>query len=1292
MRAGEVVQDRFEIVSRAGAGGMGVVYRALDRLTQASVALKVVLDASEADGRFDREIRVLSRLAHPAVVRYVSHGATEGGSPFLAMEWLEGEDLAARLVRTGLDPTQTLVIARRVAEALEAAHGMGVLHRDLKPSNVFLPHGEPSAAKLLDFGIAHVASATRMITATGAMLGSVGYMAPEQVRGEKAIDGRADVYALGCVMFECLAGRRAFEGDHPVSILVQALHDRPPLLGTLRPDLPAALTDLVDRMVSRRASDRPAGPADVLAALDAIGPLAEGQSHLPPVPRGATTLSGEERRLVSVILVRTAEPGTGAPALEAVATIGSDARGPVAELRRVVTPLGGDVVALRHGMNLVLLRGLGNARDEASRAASCALAIASELPDARVAVATGAAEVTGRWAAGPVVDRAAALLEATRTGASTTAVRIDDVTEGLLDVRFHVERAGTGRVLRGVDAFGGDVRHVLGKPTPTVGRERELAFLESTCLEAISDSVARAVLVLGAPGLGKSRLRREIMARLAQRGDTRVLAARCDALNVGSPLRAIADLVRGAAGVREDLSEADRHEALAAHLRAHVDAASAEETIEFLGELVRAPVAGEPSPRLRAARNDPRIMAEQTRVGLTRWVRGLATGQPLVLVLEDLHWADAASVSVVESWLAELEELPFVVVALARPEIRDTFPNGLRGAAEVRLEGLTKKAAERLVRALLGSETSASVVQKIIERAAGNAFYLEELARHVAERLEAGRDPSDMPETVLAMAQSRLDTLEPEARRVLRVGAIFGETFWQRGVRRLLSDTNERLLSEWLEALVAREVIDPGKNERFADEKEFVFRHALLRDAAYAMLVDEDREKGHRVAAEWLVSIGERDPRVLAEHYLRGKAPDLAAPRLLDAARAALAAGDLDGAAELAERGLACAPSDPHLKGALSLARGMPLAWRTDWTASAPLVKDALTLLPSGSAEWSEAAALEILRAASAGNPAGMFELLTRINSLSTPPDVTGPYAFIHFMLATAFVQLGQRQISIGIEDKLDAAAATIAEGVDPAFDGWRNIVKTVVADKARIDHLGAAVRGAERGLAALEAARDVLGQGVAGGWLARCLSLAGDQLAAEKRARATLDLIDRTRNEFTRKRAIGTLGSILVARGAVDEAIAVLSPAIEGGDTMAQLFMKVELARAELVRGDAPLAKQKAEETALAAGMFFAPHRAAALAVKASAERALGEHAAALGTAREALKLGETSGMDALTSSILRREELSAMTALGVTAELDEKRAAALARIESMARELGPLGDTFRAMEPNAAVGAMRR
>jgi serine/threonine protein kinase len=181
---------------------MGTVYRALDRLSGAPVALKL---PNAAHARALAEADALAALDHPAIVRLVAHGFTDDGNPFLAMEWLEGEDLAARLERSPLGAADALLGAR-VAGALAAAHAAGMVHRDLKPSNLFLVGGEVAAAKLVDFGIARAPRAGTRLTATGMLIGTPGYMAPEQARGDREIGPATDLFALGAVLFECLAG------------------------------------------------------------------------------------------------------------------------------------------------------------------------------------------------------------------------------------------------------------------------------------------------------------------------------------------------------------------------------------------------------------------------------------------------------------------------------------------------------------------------------------------------------------------------------------------------------------------------------------------------------------------------------------------------------------------------------------------------------------------------------------------------------------------------------------------------------------------------------------------------------------------------------------------------------------------------------------------------------------------------------------------------------------------------------------------------------------------------------
>ena len=200
MRPGDVVAARFELTRLAATGGMGSVFRARDLLTGEDVALKTIRgcgDEQQAE-RFEREAALLAQLEHPAIVRYVAHGRCEG-QHYLVMEWLEGESLSARLWRGPLDHAESVLLGQRVAAALAALHARGIVHRDVKPSNLILCDGEVERVKLVDFGVARSRRA-RALTTVGAMVGTPGYMAPEQARGERRIDARADIFALGCVL------------------------------------------------------------------------------------------------------------------------------------------------------------------------------------------------------------------------------------------------------------------------------------------------------------------------------------------------------------------------------------------------------------------------------------------------------------------------------------------------------------------------------------------------------------------------------------------------------------------------------------------------------------------------------------------------------------------------------------------------------------------------------------------------------------------------------------------------------------------------------------------------------------------------------------------------------------------------------------------------------------------------------------------------------------------------------------------------------------------------------------
>jgi peroxiredoxin len=255
--------EPYELLGEAGAGAMGVVYRARERATGRIVALKLLSGAGDA-ARFKVEIVLLSKLDHPNIVRYIAHGGTEDNRIYLAMEWVDGESLSARLARGPLDVGEAVRVAKGIARGLAAAHASGVIHRDIKPSNVLVTrHGD---VKLLDFGIARpMKKISTTLTGTGQLLGTPGYMAPEQIRNARVIDARADLFALGCLVFRCVAGRMPFAAEGMLETLNAVLHAPAPHLEGAH-----GLDALVQDLLAKDPAARPESTEAVCARLDLL--------------------------------------------------------------------------------------------------------------------------------------------------------------------------------------------------------------------------------------------------------------------------------------------------------------------------------------------------------------------------------------------------------------------------------------------------------------------------------------------------------------------------------------------------------------------------------------------------------------------------------------------------------------------------------------------------------------------------------------------------------------------------------------------------------------------------------------------------------------------------------------------------------------------------------------------------------------------------------------------------------------------------------------------------------------
>ena len=847
------------------------------------------------------------------------------------------------------------------------------------------------------------------MTRTGVVMGTVGYMSPEQATGERNLDARTDVFALGCVLFECLIGEPVFVGNQVVAVLAKVLREEARRVRVLRPELPEALEALVARMLSKDRASRPLDGGAVLRELVALGAVAGGVPST--AMRAPERLSGGEQRMMSVMLA-------SAP----------DAPGRVSE---VVHRHGGDLARLANGALLVTLGGRGTASEQAMIAAACALELHESLPSARIALATGRAVATAAGGApGPVIDQAAAVLAQLHSA----GIRVDEVTVGLLGERFDVRTDGREHTLLGLRADLDVPRTLLGKPTPCVGRDKELALLEGTLRECVGDAVARAVVVTGPAGQGKSRLRHEFERKARELGNAlTVLVARADPMGAGSALMIGRQLVRRAAGLRHGDPQSKQYGRLRAHVAGlcdEADEADVTRIAQFLGEMVGVETEEPPSLQLRAARNDPRIMGEWLRRSFCDWLAAECTARPVLLVLEDLHWGDLPSITYLSEALRTLAEKPLMVLALARPEVHEAFP-GLWSNVdrqEIALGRLTARAAERLVRAALGADLPADAAARLVTRADGNAFYLEELIRRESE---GGGDA--VPETVLALAQLRLERLEPEARRIVRAASVFGEVFWRGAVVELLgAEDHAEDVERSLQALADREVFASAAESRFAHEREFSFRHGLLREAAYAMLTDADRIRGHRLAGHWLERAGERDAVTMASHFETGGEPARAVPWLLRAVQTAIDGGNTKGAIALGHRGIHCGPDDVD-RGLLRMLQGQALALRAEWAEAVETGREAMPLLPAGSTQWFLCVAGLLLGGVFLGDMSVTAPVLQSIMEVTVPPEPSGPYGLAIVCTCMGLSWMGQQDVACSFLAQPEATEASTRD-VDPSF------------------------------------------------------------------------------------------------------------------------------------------------------------------------------------------------------------------------------------------------------------------
>ena len=681
-------------------------------------------------------------------------------------------------------------------------------------------------------------------------------------------------------------------------------------------------------------------------------------------------------------------------------------------------------------------------------------------------------------------------------------------------------------------------RTLLGRPTPCVGRDRELAKLAALFDECLEAPLSRAVLVVAPPGMGKSRLAHELIRRLLRQhgGEFAIWTSFGDCQGQAAPLSLLTQALKAECEIHGDESLLERQEKLARRVAQSVPAAERKRITELLGEIIHTPFADDDNPLLRTARQDAELMNEQLRRAFVDFIGAETSRRGLLIVLEDLHWGDSHTVRFIDAALRVHGDKPLMVLVLARPEVHDRFPKlwATQDVHEIHLKELSRKAAAQLVLEVLGPATSAALVARLVELADGQAFYLEELIRTAALR------PSEaLPATVVAMVQARLLDLSTDERRLLRAASVFGEVFWQGAVEGLAGGSTAELLA----GLVEREFIVRRLDSQFPGEREYAFRHALLREGAYAMLTDADLVLGHRLAAEWLELHDTHNPLLIAEHFERGERLLAAAGFYKEAASQALRAGDVDATVTYCQRGLACGATGSVREHLLwMLLESYTL--RFEYAPAGPVIQELLATARPGSGAYMNAMKGTMGIVLWKGDFDGLKRVVDSALAVEPAPEAVSQLAIMLMTCAVILPIAGQ----IDTAERYLHELRQLVEGVGrqmPATRGWMQFALAFSLIQSE-ESLAAALRESEAAYACLLEAGDLRHSVMALILVGMSAWLLGDLARAE---RALLDPSAVNPNlPAMAAHRVGILNELLLSRGELAEARRNASQLIERG------------------------------------------------------------------------------------------------------------------------------------------------
>jgi class 3 adenylate cyclase/predicted ATPase len=928
-------------VQRAlGAGGFGAVYLGHDTQLDRPVAIKVLRAGSglpQAEGEQAlREARRLAQLRHPGIVAVHDVGVHEGQF-YIVSDYLDGPDLGRWLRDNRPAWPEAARVAAAVADALAHAHARLIVHRDVKPANIILTADR--APVLVDFGLA-LGEDQAGGREKGLVSGTPWYMSPEQAAGTAhRIDGRTDVYSLGVVLYEMLTGRVPFRATNLLELLRQVREDEPQPPRQLVRDIPPELERACLKALAKQQQDRYTSAADFAADLGRILPMAaeapdsrqipatsmgEPRATQPTSPsqQAVTPPSSRrrareaERRQVTVLVC-------GCDLFESEAYLeGLDVEDQARVLRAFqqaceqgARRFGGTVVQCNE-QGLLMCFGYPVAyEDAARRAARTGLGILEDLKalgeqlrrehqlelNPWVGLHTGPAVVEAREDSVSLVGEARNVAVRLEEVAAPGQVLCSEATHRLIRGQFQCASLGR-RKIKGV-AHPLELFQVQGSSeahspveaagpaglTPLTGRDHEISLLKERWEQA-QEGMGQVVLLIGEPGLGKSRLVYALKQHVQEQAgeaapalashpssasaqaalNSPVVEWRCSPHFQHTGMYPASDFFERFLGFGRDEAPASRFDRLVRHLEEY-DLAGPD-VVPLFAALLSLP----PGDRFPSLGLSPVREREETFRVLREWLRAYSGRRPVLFILEDLHWVDASTLEFLGQFLAEGLHDRVLTVLTFRPEFQTPWP-AVAHQTSLALNRLTRRQVGDLMRNQTGRAVPEALVEQVFDRAGGVPLFVEEFTKTVQESGvldqagEGGVGASvlrarEIPATLQDLVMARLDRMESE-REVAQLAAVLGREFGYE-LLAAVATVDEPTLQAELAKLARAEILYPkGRPPRCS----YIFKHALLEDALYNALVKGKRQQFHRRIGEVLEAqfpqTPETQPELLGHHF-----------------------------------------------------------------------------------------------------------------------------------------------------------------------------------------------------------------------------------------------------------------------------------------------------------------------------------------------------------------------------------------------------------------------------------------